>query len=81
MALRNDSLIEDFCLLLPHSEKMTVHERIRLVEPGLLEDRMTVTDADAFLEAFEMVRMYRKASPPNDELREAACAEGLAKVK
>jgi hypothetical protein len=81
VALRDDSLIEDFVSFSPHSEKMTVHERIRLVEPGLLEDRITVTDADAFLEAFEMVRTYRKASPPNDELREAACAEGLAKVK
>jgi hypothetical protein len=81
VALRDDSLIEDFVSFSPHSEKMTVHERIRLVEPGLLEDRIRVTDADAFLEAFDMVRTYRKASPPNDELREAACAEGLAKVK
>jgi hypothetical protein len=81
LALRDDSLIEDFVAFSPHSEKMTVHERIRLIEPGLLEDRITVTDTEALVEPFEMVRTYRKASPPNDELREAACAEGLAKVK
>jgi hypothetical protein len=28
-----------------------------------------------------MVRTFRKASLPNDELREFACAEGLARVK
>ncbi len=81
VALRDDSLIEDFVAFSPHSAKMTVHERIRLIEPGVLEDRMTVTDAEAFLEPFEMVRTYRKASLPNDELREFACAEGLGKVK
>jgi hypothetical protein len=81
VALRDDSLIEDFVAFSPHSEKMMVHERIRLIEPGVLEDRMTVTDAEALLEPFEMVRTYRKASLPNDELRESACAEGLAKVK
>jgi hypothetical protein len=81
VALRDDSLIEDFVAFSPHSDKMTVHERIRLIEPGVLEDRMTVTDAEAFLEPFEMVRTYRKASLPSDELREFACAEGLAKVK
>ncbi len=81
VALRGDSLIEDFVAFSPHSEKMTVHERIRPIEPGVLEDRITVTDPDAFLEPFDMVRTYRRASPPNDELREAACAEGLAKAK
>jgi hypothetical protein len=27
------------------------------------------------------VRTYRKAAPPNDELREFSCAEGLTTVK
>jgi hypothetical protein len=26
---------------------MTVHERIRPIEPGMLEDRITVTDPEA----------------------------------
>ena len=40
VALRDDSLIEDFVAFSPHSDKMTVHERIRLIEPGVLEDRI-----------------------------------------
>jgi hypothetical protein len=61
----------------PHSDKMTVHERIRFVEPGLLEDQITVHDPEALTEPWHVVRRYRKASYPNDELREFACAEGL----
>jgi len=61
----------------PHSDKMTVHERIRFIAPGILEDRITVRDPEALLEPWEVVRTYRKAEYPNDELRELACAEGL----
>jgi hypothetical protein len=61
----------------PHSDKMTVHERIRLVEPGVLEDRITVSDPEALSEPWQIIRRYRKAAYPNDELREFACAEGL----
>jgi hypothetical protein len=61
----------------PHSAKMTVHERIRLLEPGVLEDQITVNDPDALTEPWHVTRRYRKAAYPNDELREFACAEGL----
>ena len=61
----------------PHSEQMTVHERIRFIAPGVLEDRITVNDPVALIEPWEIVRTYRKAEYPNDELREFACAEGL----
>ncbi len=61
----------------PHSEKMAVHEQIRFVEPGILEDQITVTDPLALTEPWHVVRRYRKAAYPNDELREFACAEGL----
>lgn len=61
----------------PHSDQMTVHERIRFIAPGILEDRITVNDPVALLEPWEIVRTYRKADYPNDELREFACAEGL----
>ena len=47
----------------------------------MLEDRITVTRRRSLLEPFVMVRTFRKAAVPNDELREFACAEGLAKVK
>jgi hypothetical protein len=60
---------------------MTVKERIRLTAPGMLEDRITVFDPKALLEPHESVRTFRKASPPNDELREFACAEGLDRAK
>ena len=61
----------------PHSDKMTVQERLRFVEPGVLENQITVTDPEALTEPWHVVRRYRKAVYPNDELREFACAEGL----
>jgi hypothetical protein len=61
----------------PHSDKMTVQERLRFVEPGVLENQITVTDPEALTEPWHVVRRYRKAAYPNDELREFACAEGL----
>jgi hypothetical protein len=65
----------------PHSGKMTVHERLRFVEPGVLEDQITVNDPVALTEPWHAVRRYRKATYPNDELREFACAEGLREQK
>jgi hypothetical protein len=61
----------------PHSDRMTVHERIRFTEPGILEDRIVVRDPLALTEPWETVHTYRKAVYPDDELREFACAEGL----
>jgi hypothetical protein len=78
VALHPDSFIQGFT---PHSDGMTVHERIRFVGPGLLEDRITVTDPEALTEPWGTVHTYRKAAPPNDELREFACAEGLTRER
>jgi hypothetical protein len=78
VAIREDTL---FDLFSPHSDQFTVHERIRFTAPGILEDRITATDPKALLEPFTQIRTYRKASPPNDELREFSCAEGLSSVK
>jgi len=78
VALRDNTFIEGFT---PHSERMTIRERIRFVEPGLLEDQITVTDPEALLKPWETVKRYRKASYPNDQLREFACAEGMEHVK
>jgi hypothetical protein len=61
----------------PHSDQMTVSERIRLIEPGLLQDDITVYDPIALEEPWHVTHTYRKATYPNDELREFACAEGL----
>ena len=76
VALHPDSFIEGFT---PHSDAMTVSERIRFTSPGILEDRITVRDPKALTEPWQTVRTYRKALPPNDELREFACAEGLGR--
>jgi hypothetical protein len=78
VALREDSLLDLFS---PHSDALTVQERIRFTSPGVLEDRITSTDPKALLEPFTQVRTYKRASPPNDELREFSCAEGLLSVK
>jgi hypothetical protein len=78
VALHAGSFIEGFS---PHSDQMVVRERIRIVGPGLLEDRITVTDPKALTKPWETVRTYRKASKGNDELREFACAEGLSREK
>jgi hypothetical protein len=78
VALHPNSFIEGFT---PHSDEMTVKERIRFTAPGVLEDRITVTDPKALTKPWETVKTYRKAMPGNDELREFACAEGLDRAK
>ena len=78
VALRDDTYLDTFS---PHSDQMTVQERIRFTAPGLLEDRITVRDPKALVEPHVAVRTYRKAAPPNDELREFSCPEGLASAK
>jgi hypothetical protein len=75
VALRDNTYIEGFT---PHSDQMTVRERIRFVEPGILEDRITVTDPKALVKPWETVKTYRRMTkPPDDQLREFACAEGI----
>jgi hypothetical protein len=78
VALHENSFIEGFT---PHSDAMTVHERIRFVNPTLLEDRITVTDPKALTKPWETVKTYRKAGRGTDELREFACPEGLGDAK
>jgi hypothetical protein len=78
VSLHPNSFIEGFT---PHSEAMTVKERIRFTGPGVLEDRITVTDPKALTRPWETVKTYRKAMPGNDELREFACPEGLDLAK
>ena len=68
VALRDDTFIEGFT---PHSDEMTVHELIRFKEPGLLEDRITVTDPKALTKPWETVKTYRKAKPRGGDGRTA----------
>jgi len=78
VAIREDALFDTFS---PHSDQFTVRERIRFTSPGVLENRITSMDPKALVEPFTSVRTYRRVSPPNDELREFSCAEGLASAK
>jgi hypothetical protein len=74
VALHPNSFIDNSS---PHSEDMAVKERIRFISPGVLEDKITVTDPKALTKPWETSHTYKKADPPNDQLREFACAEGL----
>jgi hypothetical protein len=78
VGINDKGYIEGFT---PHSNQMTVKERIRFIGPGLLEDRITVTDPKALAEPWETVKTYRKAEKGDDQLREFACAEGLEHAK
>ena len=79
VSLNTNSFIEGFS---PHSDAMTIKERIRFNPEGLLEDRITVTDPKALTKPWETVKTYRKAVPgKTDELREFACPEGLADAR
>jgi len=80
VAIRGDTFIEG---ITPHSDEMTVKERIRFQSPGLLEDRITVNDPKALTKPWETVKTYRRATRESgtDELREFACPEGLAEAK
>jgi hypothetical protein len=78
VALRDNTYIEGFT---PHSDQMTVHERIRFIEGGILEDRITVNDPKALVKPWETVKTYRRAAPGDDQLREFACAEGIEHAK
>ena len=78
VAIRGDTFIDGMS---PHSDQMTVKERIRLTAPGLLEDRVTVTDPIALTKPWDTVFTYRKAGPGKDELREFSCPEGLADAR
>ena len=65
----------------PHSDAMTVHERMRFVAPDVFEDKITVTDPKALTQPWEHTILFRKAKVGADEMREAVCPEGLAEAK
>jgi hypothetical protein len=77
--LRDESVLDRYGS--PHSDAMTIVERIRLTAPDVLEDSMIVTDPKAFTKPWEVVRRYRRAGKDNDELHENTCTEGLKLAK
>jgi hypothetical protein len=65
----------------PHSDAMTVHERMRFIAPDVFEDKITVTDPKALVQPWDHTLLFRKAKAGADEMREAVCPEGLAEAK
>ncbi len=43
-----------------HSDKMHIVERVRLIDPDKLEDRMTIDDPVAFAQPWEVVHTYER---------------------
>jgi hypothetical protein len=74
VSLRDDTTLDRYGS--QHSDAMRISERIRLVEPDLLEDKITVYDSKAFTKPWEYAWRYRRAAAGNDELRENTCTEG-----
>ncbi len=45
---------------LAHSDKMAIHERLRLVAPDILEIATTITDPEALAEPFSTTTLYER---------------------
>ena len=59
---------------LTHSDQMTIQERIRLTDPKMIEDVITVTDPGAFTKPWVVTRHYRRAAP-DQQILEYICEE------
>jgi len=71
LALNDKTFVDNFRT--PHTEKLHVVERWRVVEDGkVLEVKFTVDDPDAFYEPWSAMQRYRRVQQP---LREDICAE------
>ncbi len=55
----------------PHSNMMRIHERIRLVAPNFMEDRVTVTDPEYLTAPWKWTWMYRRW--PGYKIQEYVC--------
>ena len=58
---------------MPHSDQFHLVERIRLVEPDMLENQMTISDPEALEEPYQVTVRYRRDR--YGELIEFQCAE------
>ena len=48
---------------MPHSEDMTLTERLRVLPDGRLEDRLTIEDPETFTKPWTAVMTFRRAAP------------------
>lgn len=60
----------------PHSDKLTVVERIRMVNPNAIENEMTLTDPLALDRPWVVVQRYERR-PKDYEIGEYICSENL----
>lgn len=56
---------------MPHSMKMRITERIRLVSPDMLEDRITIDDPEVFSKPYEFTFGYKRE--PGYQIPEYIC--------
>lgn len=59
---------------IPHSDQMTVTERIRMVNANAIENEMTITDPIALTEPWTMIQRYERR-PAGYEIPEYICLE------
>lgn len=71
LGLRGDTVFDASGTI--HSDKMHIIERIRLIGPDKLEDRMTIEDPVAFTRPWEVVHTYDRK--PDWHIMEFVCEE------
>jgi len=70
---RQDTLLDSAGL--PHSEQLNINERLRLISPDVLEDKITVTDLAFYTKPWETRVTYHRQ--PNAEIHEDVCLDHL----
>ena len=77
VGLRDDMPLDRSGALLSGDAKVT--ERIRMIGPNLLEDRMTIEDTMAFTRPWTVVKTYRRA-PAQARIWDSACHDHYGKL-
>lgn len=76
LVVHTDKLREGYLNMggIPHSDQMTVTERIRMVNANAIENEMTITDPVALTEPWTMIQRYDRR-PAGYEIPEYNCLE------
>ena len=61
---------------LPHSENMTLTERIRLIDKDRLENRMTINDPENYSRVWETTATYKRL--PGQHVQDDVCLDRIA---
>jgi hypothetical protein len=73
MGLKDTTLLDS---AMPHSEELVVTERLRLLDRGRLENRITFEDPRVFSRPWETVVIYRR-QPRGSTLKEDVCLDRI----